>query len=68
MDLAHFPYQMKAMEVRGCQVLEDMVYSDDNRSWGPFTFDYDDDREPIDLYACLRSHSRRVIRGEVSPE
>ena len=33
LDLTRFPYRMKAVEVRDCQVLEDMVFSDDNRTW-----------------------------------
>src|SRR2546428_2338762 len=30
LDLTRFPYRMKAVEVRDCQVLEDIVFSQDN--------------------------------------
>jgi hypothetical protein len=33
MDLTRFPYRMKAVPVPGCQVLEDVVFSEDNRTW-----------------------------------
>jgi len=33
MDLARFPYRIKAVPVPDCQVLEDMVFSEDNRTW-----------------------------------
>ena len=33
LDLTRFPYRMKAVEVRDCQVLEDIVFSQDNRTW-----------------------------------
>ena len=32
LDLTRFPYRMKAVEVRECQVLEDIVFSQDNRT------------------------------------
>lgn len=33
LDLARFPYRMKVVEVPECKVLEDVVFSDDNRNW-----------------------------------
>lgn len=33
MDLTRFPYRMKAVEMPDCQVLEDVVFSEDNRTW-----------------------------------
>jgi hypothetical protein len=33
MDLTRFPYRMKAVAVPDCQVLEDVVFSEDNRTW-----------------------------------
>jgi len=33
MDLTRFPYRMKAVSVPDCQVLEDVVFSEDNRTW-----------------------------------
>ena len=33
MDLTRFPYRMKAVAVPGCQVLEDVVFAQDNRTW-----------------------------------
>lgn len=33
LDLTRFPYRMKAVEVRDCKGLEDMVFSGDNRFW-----------------------------------
>src|SRR5207245_3622003 len=33
LDLTRFPYRMKPVEVRDCQVLEDIVFSQDNRTW-----------------------------------
>ncbi|TKS59550.1 MAG: hypothetical protein EWM72_02118 [Nitrospira sp.] len=33
LDLTRFPYRMKVMETPGCQVLEDIVFSQDNRTW-----------------------------------
>lgn len=33
MDLTRFPYRMKAVAVPDCQVMEDMVFSEDNRTW-----------------------------------
>ena len=33
MDLTRFPYRMKAVPVPDCQVLEDVVFSEDNRTW-----------------------------------
>ena len=33
MDLTRFPYRMKAVPVPDCQVGEDMVFSEDNRTW-----------------------------------
>lgn len=33
LDLTRFPYRMKAVEVRDCKVLEDVVFSEDNRTW-----------------------------------
>src|SRR5947208_15262602 len=33
LDLKRFPYRMKAVEVQDCKVLEDVVFSDDNRTW-----------------------------------
>jgi hypothetical protein len=32
MDLTRFPYRMKAVAVPDCQVLEDVVFSEDNRA------------------------------------
>jgi len=33
MDLTRFPYRMKAVPIPDCQVLEDVIFSDDNRTW-----------------------------------
>jgi DNA-binding beta-propeller fold protein YncE len=33
MDLTRFPYRMKAVAIPDCQVLEDVVFSEDNRTW-----------------------------------
>ena len=33
MDLTRFPYRMKAVPVPDCQVLEDVVFSEYNRTW-----------------------------------
>jgi DNA-binding beta-propeller fold protein YncE len=33
MDLTRFPYRIKAVAVPGCQVLEDVVFSEDSRTW-----------------------------------
>ncbi len=33
MDLTRFPYRLKAVEVPGCSVLEDVVVSPDNKTW-----------------------------------
>ena len=33
MDLTRFPYRMKTVAVPDCQVLEDVVFSEDNRTW-----------------------------------
>jgi DNA-binding beta-propeller fold protein YncE len=33
LDLKRFPYRMKAVETQGCRVLEDIVLSEDNRTW-----------------------------------
>jgi hypothetical protein len=33
LDLNRFPYRMKAIEVPDCRVLEDIVFSEDNRTW-----------------------------------
>jgi DNA-binding beta-propeller fold protein YncE len=33
MDLTRFPYRMKAVAVPDCRVLEDVVFSEDNRTW-----------------------------------
>lgn len=33
LDLKRFPYRMKAVEMPDCRVLEDIVFSDDNRTW-----------------------------------
>ncbi|MBI2347250.1 MAG: YncE family protein [Deltaproteobacteria bacterium] len=33
MDLTRFPYRMKAVPVPDCQVLEDVVFSENNRTW-----------------------------------
>lgn len=32
-DMTRFPYRMKTVQVPGCQVGEDVVFSDDNRTW-----------------------------------
>ena len=32
-DLTRFPYRLRAIDVPDCQVLEDLVVSDDNRIW-----------------------------------
>ena len=32
-DLTHFPYRLRAIEVPDCQVGEDLVVSEDNRTW-----------------------------------
>ena len=33
LDLKRFPYRMKAVEVKDCKVLEDVVFSEDNQTW-----------------------------------
>ena len=33
LDLKRFPYRIKAVEIPDCSVQEDMVFSDDNRTW-----------------------------------
>lgn len=33
MDLTHFPYRLRPIAVPDCQVLEDVVVSEDNRTW-----------------------------------
>lgn len=33
MDLRRFPYRLRAVSVPDCQVLEDLVVSEDNRTW-----------------------------------
>ncbi len=33
MDMTRFPYRMKAVPVPDCRVLEDMVFSEDGRTW-----------------------------------
>lgn len=33
MDLTRYPYRLKAVSVPDCQVLEDLVVSEDNRTW-----------------------------------
>jgi DNA-binding beta-propeller fold protein YncE len=33
LDLTRFPYRMKAIEIPDCKVLEDIVFSTDNRIW-----------------------------------
>src|SRR5712692_11036693 len=33
MDLPRFPYRIKAVAVPDCQVLEDVVFSEDSRTW-----------------------------------
>ncbi|MER3425609.1 MAG: hypothetical protein C4293_22640 [Nitrospiraceae bacterium] len=33
LDLKRFPYRMKVVEVPDCKVLEDIVFSEDNRTW-----------------------------------
>jgi DNA-binding beta-propeller fold protein YncE len=33
LDLKRFPYRMKAVEVPDCKVLEDVVLSEDNKTW-----------------------------------
>ena len=33
LDLRRFPYRMKAVEVQDCKVGEDVVFSEDNRTW-----------------------------------
>lgn len=33
LDLRRFPYRMKAVEVQDCKVSEDVVFSEDNRTW-----------------------------------
>lgn len=33
LDLKRFPYRMKVVEVPDCKVGEDLVFSDDNRTW-----------------------------------
>ncbi len=33
LDLTRFPYRMKVVETPDCQVLEDIVFSQDNRTW-----------------------------------
>ncbi|HAP40152.1 MAG TPA: hypothetical protein DCQ94_10380, partial [Nitrospira sp.] len=32
-DLTRFPYRLRAIDVPDCQVLEDLVVSEDNRTW-----------------------------------
>src|SRR5213593_1604337 len=33
LDMTRFPYRMNVVETPGCQVLEDIVFSQDNRTW-----------------------------------
>lgn len=33
LDLTHFPYRIKVVDIPDCQVLEDIVFSQDNRTW-----------------------------------
>jgi DNA-binding beta-propeller fold protein YncE len=33
LDMKRFPYRMKAVEISDCSVLEDIVLSEDNRTW-----------------------------------
>jgi hypothetical protein len=33
LDMTRFPYRMRAVAVPECQVLEDIVFSEDNRTW-----------------------------------
>jgi len=33
LDLKRFPYRMRAVEISDCSVQEDMVFSEDNRTW-----------------------------------
>jgi DNA-binding beta-propeller fold protein YncE len=33
LDMTRFPYRMKVVETPGCQMLEDIVFSQDNRTW-----------------------------------
>ena len=33
LDMTRFPYRMKIVETPGCQMLEDIVFSQDNRTW-----------------------------------
>jgi DNA-binding beta-propeller fold protein YncE len=33
LDLTRYPYRMRAVETPDCQVLEDIVFSQDNRTW-----------------------------------
>ena len=33
LDMTRFPYRMKAVEIRDCSVLEDIVLSEDNQTW-----------------------------------
>ena len=33
MDLTRFPYRLKAVETPGCQVLEDVVFTPDDKTW-----------------------------------
>lgn len=33
LDLTRFPYRMKAVELADCKVLEDVVFSENNRTW-----------------------------------
>ena len=33
MDLTRFPHQLRAVDIPECQVLEDIVFSSDNRTW-----------------------------------
>src|SRR5207249_12086874 len=33
LDLRLFPYRMKAVDVQDCKVSEDVVFSEDNRTW-----------------------------------
>ena len=33
MDMKRFPYRMKAVDVPGCEALEDITFSQDNKTW-----------------------------------
>jgi DNA-binding beta-propeller fold protein YncE len=33
LDMKRFPYRMNAIDMKDCKVLEDIVFSDDNRTW-----------------------------------